>query len=469
MQLNQKRKSKGLVPALGMLTANLLIATAAMAQTSPGAGSNLPAPNGSINEDTETDLGLTRVDSAVLFYHEANGRVQTTEPMISVAFNGTDGDVLSIKLTSDTLTGATPNGAAPWKQAQTFTTPAQAPGSTAVVTSASGGSSLVTLPGSGTVVRQYTTHAGQLPTDTGFRDQRYALDAGYAMLWDQQTHVSIGGGVSTERDYRSGSINAGYSRDLFQKNTTISVGVNFEFDQSRPYFGTPIPLSVMSGDAKGGNKTKTVSNIVLGVTQVMTRYWLANINYSAGQTSGYQTDPYRIISQVDPVTGGPVQYLYESRPSSRFRQSIYLGNKIALGPTFADVSLRAYHDSWGISSFTAEVNERVPITSWLYVEPQARYYDQSAANFFYNYLVNGQSIPRYASSDSRLGKFSATTLGLKLGIKTGSTSEFYVLAENYKQSGKSTYPNAIGDLASENLFTGVNATSVILGFTFGFR
>ena len=44
-----------------------------------------------------------------------------------------------------------------------------------------------------------------------------------------------------------------------------------------------------------------------------------------------------------------------------------------------------------------------------------------------------------------------------------------MLAENYKQSGKSTNPNAIGDLASENLFSGVNATSLVLGFTFAFR
>ena len=468
MQLKRRKTSRGVAPALGLLTANLLLATAALAAPL-GPAAPPPVANANINDDTETDLGLTRVDSAVLFYHEANGRVQTTEPMISVAFNSEDGDVLSVKLTSDTLTGATPNGAAPWKQAQTFTTPAQAPGSTAVVTSASGGSSLVTLPGTGTVVRQYTTPAHQLPTDTGFRDQRYAVDASYAMQWTPESRVSIGGSVSTERDYRSGSINAGYSRDLFQKNTTVSVGLNLEFDQSRPYFGTPTPLTVMSGDAKGGNKSKTVENIVIGVTQVMNRIWLANLNYSAGQSDGYQTDPYRIISVVDPATGGPTQYLYESRPSSRFRQSLYMGNKIALGPTFADVSLRAYHDSWGINSITAEINERIPLLSWIYVEPQARYYSQTAATFFHDYLVSGQPLPTYASSDSRLGKFSATTLGLKLGIRTGSTSEFYMLAENYKQSGKSTNPNAIGDLASENLFSGVNATSLVLGFTFAFR
>jgi hypothetical protein len=83
-----------------------------------------------------------------------------------------------------------------------------------------------------------------------------------------------------------------------------------------------------------------VYNLVTGVTQVVNRYWLTQLNYSIGSTDGYQTDPYRIISAVDPVTGGPVEYRYESRPKSRLRQSVFWGNKIALGPTVLDLSAR---------------------------------------------------------------------------------------------------------------------------------
>jgi hypothetical protein len=422
-----------------------------------------------VSDDTETDVGLTRVDSAVLFYHEANGRVQTTEPVVGVTFNSEDGTALSIKLTSDTLTGATPNGAAPWKGLQTFITPAKAPGTSMSVTGASGGSTIVKIPGTGTVARQYTAAAGSLPMDYGFKDQRYAVDVGYSSAWDDQTHLSFGGSLSTERDYSSYSFNVAATRDFFRKNTTVSLALNEEFDQSKPYLGTPTGMTVMSADPKGQARTKTVTNVVAGVTQVMNRYWLAQLNYSAGSSDGYQSDPYRIISVVDPVTGGPVEYRYENRPTSRIRQSVYFGNKIALGPTYADLSFRAYHDSWGISSMTVEASDRIPILSWLYVEPQARYYDQSAANFFHNYLVSGQALPTNASSDSRLGKFSATTLGLKVGFKVGHSAEFYLLGENYKQSGKNIDRTAIGDLATESLFSGVNATSVMAGFTFAFR
>ena len=171
---------------------------------------------------------------------------------------------------------------------------------------------------------------------------------------------------------------------------------------------------------------------------------------------------------VDPVSGAPLQYLYEARPDTRLRQSLYFGNKIALGPTYADLSARAYHDSWGINSYTIDVSDRIPIGSRLYVEPGVRYYSQGAADFFHNYLVSGQPLPAFASADSRLDKFTAVTGGLKLGYRFNRMSEVYLQYEDYKQSGASHPPGVIGGLANQNLFGGVNATSVILGLSFAF-
>lgn len=458
--------------ALGVLTAGLFAATGALGQE---AASTQGAKAPPASDDVGSDVGFTRIDSAVLFYQEAGGRVKATEPVVSVVFNSDSGDVLSLRLTSDTLTGATPNGATPWKQAQTFITPAHAPGTTTTVTKASGGSTLVTIPGTGTVARQYVVAPNALPVDTGFMDQRYALDAGYSAQLGEATHLSFGAAGSTERDYRSLSANVGVAHDFNQKNTTASLGVSFEQDRSNPFFGTPAALTVMSAEVKGPAATKTVVSLVTGVTQVVNRHWLVQLNYSLGSTDGYQADPYRIISVVDPSTGAPLQYLYEGRPKSRLRQSLYMGNKLALGPTVTDLSLRAYHDSWGISSFTADLSERVPLTSWLYVEPQARYYSQSAANFFHDYLVGGQPLPSVASSDSRLGQFNATTFGLKAGITFRTDSEFsvarnselYLQFQDYQQSGHGG-SGPVAALAGIDKFAGVKATSLIVGYTFAF-
>ena len=470
MQLTPRRRGR-VSRALGLLTANLLAAAGAHAQSPTPTneqGAGAPVDGGGVNDDTRSDIGLTRVDSAVLFYSEAGGRVKATEPVVSVALNSSSGDVLSIKLTADILTGATPNGAAPWSGSQTFITPARAPGSMTTVTNASGGSTIVTIPGTGVVSRQYVVAPNQLPVDAGFRDKRYALDLGYSALVNADTRLSGGASVSTERDYSSYSVTAGASRDFNHKNTTVSASLNLEYDLSKPFFGTPTPFTVMSADPKGPNQSKMVYSLVAGVTQVINRYWLAQLNYSVGWTNGYQTDPYRVMSLVDATSGAPVSYLYENRPRTRLRQSVYVGNKIALGPTVLDLSGRYYHDSWGISSVTGSIAERVPVVRGLYVEPEARYYHQNAANFFQNYLVNGQAIPTFASSDSRLGKFDALTVGAKVGLKVNHSGELYVQGEYYRQTGEAHPAGAPGGLGTQTLFTGVRATSILVGYSFAF-
>jgi hypothetical protein len=200
---------------------------------------------------------------------------------------------------------------------------------------------------------------------------------------------------------------------------------------------------------------------------VINRRWLAQLNYSVGSTNGYQTDPYRIISVVD-STGTPQQYLYEHRPSSRIRQSVYLGNKIAIGPTFADISVRYYHDSWGINSLTVAAAERIPILPGLYIEPEGRFYKQTPANFFHDYLLSGQPLPTFASSDSRLDRFTAVTFGAKAGLKVGHGGEIYIQGERYDQMGTAHPAGVPSGLASETLFSGTSATSVILGYTMAF-
>ncbi len=480
--------------SLGLLTANLLAATGAHAATVPDGVASIANAVFGAGTDVAGDLGRTRVDSAVLVYQEAGGRVRAIEPVVGATLNRANGDAISVKLTVDTLTGATPNGALPWLTVQSFSTPAAAPtsGSTATVTSASGKSMLVTIPGVG-AVRQYTVPAKTLPVDAGFMDERRAIDLGFTKQWSEDLRLSVGLSASRERDFRSTSLSGGFSRDFNEKNTTVSAGLNLEFDESRPSFGTPVPLSYMVGRGReaddgpeGGREgsgrvvpatvvarnlspaKKTVSSLVVGSTQVVNRRWLTQVSYNLGSSQGYQTDPYRIISQVNRTSGAPSNYLYESRPRSRIRQSVYWDNKLAIGPTFADLSVRGYHDSWGINSITIGAAERVPLTSWVYVEPQARYYQQTAANFFRDFLINGQAMPTFVSSDGRLAKFSATTVGLKVGLNLFKTGELYVSAEQYDQTGEHHPASAVGSLKTLDLFSGVSATSVIVGYSFAF-
>ena len=123
--------------------------------------------------------------------------------------------------------------------------------------------------------------------------------------------------------------------DFNQKNTTLSAGLSFEFDQIDPVGGAPKPLTSMFSQQKDGGDNKTVTDVLLGVTQVLNRHAVLQLNYSASLMSGYQSDPYKVLSVVDasgnllaePTAPNRGVYLFESRPDSRTRHSIYSGLK----------------------------------------------------------------------------------------------------------------------------------------------
>jgi len=253
-------------------------------------------------------------------------------------------------------------------------------------------------------------------------------------------------------------------------NTTVSLSLNTEIDSSFPYGGIPTPLTEMSGTWKSpSSKGKTQLGFVVGITQVLTRRWLTELDYSFDTQSGYQNDPYRVISVVDPTSGEPTKTLYENRPRHRQSQSIYWDNKFDLDPFVTDVSFRYFKDSWGITSKTAQLSERIDLSKSFYIEPSARWYQQSAANFYHYYLVAGQTLPAYASSDIRLGKFNSLTYGLKVGFMLSGRTELYLRGGFYQQTGNGHPVDAIGQLKNQNLFSGSKAIFAFVGYTWDFH
>lgn len=421
-------------------------------------------------------IAYGELTGAYLIYKESGDRVQTMEPSTDMTMHGPNGQALSLGFTIDSISGATPTGAVPSDQPQTFVTPLKAQGSTTTVTTASGGSTVIQLPptpgqvAAAVLGRQYTVPANTLPVDRGFYDHRTAFDFSYAQPLFGLSQVGIGGAYSTERDYRAISGNINFSQNFNGNNTTLSLALNTELDTSTPYGGVPTPLTDMSGQWKSpSSRDKTQLGFVLGLTEVMSRRWLMQLNYAFDMQNGYLTDPYRILSVVDSVSGEPVNNVYESRPGSRRTQSIFWDNKFDYGAFITDLSLRYFTDSWGIHSETAALSERVNVTRWLYVEPNIRWYHQSSASFFRNYLIDGQSLPAYASSDTRLEKFTALTYGLKLAVKPTASTEIYLRGEYYRQNGNGHPADAIGQLKQQNLFAGTNAAFVLLGATWDFR
>jgi hypothetical protein len=466
-----KKRRAQIRESLAAVSASLLAATIVSHADNAGA-----QPYDSVDDNYGPGTAYTQLDSALLIYKEPGGRVSAIEPATDFSVHGAAGQQLSLGFVFDAVSGATPNGAVPSNLPQIFLTPLKAVGSTTTVTTASGGSTVIHLPptqgqiDAAALGRQYIVPANVLPMDRGFRDHRWAFTFGWSQPVGRISELGFGGGFSTERDYRAISLNMRAAQNFNSNNTTISFSLNGEFDSSFPFGGVPTPLTTMSAVWKSpSSRDKTQTGFVLGLTEVMTRRWLMQLNYSFDTQNGYQNDPYRVISLVDPQSGTPTSNIYENRPNQRLSQSIYWDNKFNYGPTVTEFSLRYFTDSWGISSETAELSERIHLGRRLYVEPNVRWYQQTAANFYRYYLVSGTPLPADATSDPRLGQFTSLTYGGKIGFNLTGNMELYLRGEYYQQTGNSHPANAVGQLRQQNLFAGTNATFGLIGLTWDFR
>lgn len=395
-----------------------------------------------------------RVDSAVLVYQEGDGRVRAIEPIVSMRRTDGNDRSMGLRVTFDTLTGASPNGAVAQPTAQTFTNP-----------SGNGGG--------------YTTPAGTAPLDPRFHDQRLALLGSYERPAGEGQRVSFAGNVSNEHDFSSLSFSSSFAQDFNQKNSTWSLGLSAEFDRVRPVGGVLAELKPAFGASTrvADTDSRRVVDLLAGFTQVMSRGWLVQANYNLGRGTGHHSDPYKVLSVIDGTSGllSGDEYVVEARPRSRTRHSLQLQSKWHLTQDVIDASYRYYRDDWGLRAHTLDARYRFELGGGMHLEPHARYYRQNAADFYRTWLTEGrdynsagsQSVLPYASADTRLAAFSANTLGLKFGMSLSGGQELSLRVESYRQKLKEPAA-APGALQGLDLMPNLRATTLMVGYSLPF-
>jgi len=217
-------------------------------------------------------------------------------------------------------------------------------------------------------------------------------------------------------------------------------------------------------DRTGGTEDKAVSDIIFGITQVIDRRTVARLNYTMSVSSGYHTDPYKIITVVDSA-GHPSEYLHERRPDSRRRHSIFAVVKRHLVRNVVEASYRWSTDDWGIRSHTTELRYRVELSKRRYLQPQWRFYYQGRADFHRAYLPESDALPDYASAEYRLAEFHANTFALKYGVTISDTHEVNVRVGFYRQAGVRGPPEPIGNLRGVEIYPAVEAYMMQIGYT----
>lgn len=413
-------------------------------------------PTSPVNAQEEHDWDF---NTALLYYGESDGRIDDISLNVLAVRNFIDDRLLTLGLTVDSLTGATPIGAMPFNGPQTFTTP------------------------SGLQVQ--TRPANEIPLDDTFLDTRYAISASWQQPFGRMNTMSAGLTASGEYDYFHLGANFKLSHDFNERNSTVSLALAVARDNLDPEGGAPMPMSAMLdvGDLSNrmGDVDKDVFDVVAGYTQVINRNLLFQVNYSYSFADGYLNDPYKIVSLVDPVTGDPLprvptpgvdgpshQYLFESRPDERTKHSIYAQTKYYMDGKVLDASYRFMTDDWDIDSHTIDLRYRWPFGSSNYLEPHVRYYSQSHAEFYRPSLDGTLPLPGHASADYRLGEFDAITVGLKYGWETASGNEWSARLEFYTSDGKVPGNLLIGNQAGREIYPDLDAIIAQISYRFGF-
>jgi hypothetical protein len=270
----------------------------------------------------------------------------------------------------------------------------------------------------------------QVPLAT-LEDERRAIVADVSRgfgEWTSRLEVAY----SDEDDYLSRGYAATVVRELNEKNTQIQAGFSYIDDAIR----------------FGGTRPKLTHDYLIGVTQLLDRNTTLTVNLSHSRARGYLSDPYKLVEKtIEILPGFPLDLTFpENRPAQRTKNILFtqlLHHFEGVRGT-VDFSYRYLDDNQGLESDTVEVAWLQKFGGNWVVQPFFRYYAQNAADYYVYDLDNSPLVPvanptpagPFYSSDYRLSKFDAQTVGLKLIYAVDDKWSVDVSYERYDMHGR---------------------------------
>jgi len=354
------------------------------------------------NASAEAIENAWEVDSSYLYYSEVdrvtvNKLVGTAKGYVSTK------DTASIKVVFDSMSGATPTGAVK---------------STSLTYSGASGGTGISATG----------ESGAL---SDFDDTRVAVALDWEHEHTRTLSVNYNGAFSVENDWRSFSVSATANKENSSRSTRWTLGIAGTYDQIFRVNGnnTPEPLTRVEEGRFLSEGERSTTDVIAGVTKVINRRTIAQLNLGFGIANGYMTDPYKVFSIVD---AGGVEWdqYFEGRPDSRTRWTITanLNHMTFPGNNGIHLSYRYYSDDWDVKSHTLDYAHRFTFANADYLEPRIRLYSQSKAEFYQNSFVDPNvggtpDLPQYLSADYRLDDMASATAGLTYGVRFGADAD----------------------------------------------
>ncbi len=279
-------------------------------------------------------------------------------------------------------------------------------------------------------------------------DHRKAWEADLSRPFGR-TSISVGAAESREHDYVSRGWSLNTLTDFNRKNTTLLAGIAAHDDGVETFFD---PGQIYA--------TKHSFSAIAGVTQLLDKWTSVTLDVTWGRDTGFLNDQYKLVVKTLELFPGVFlpEGFAENRPDERSSGTAFASvNRSFPGAYGAlEASYRFYTDTYGITSSTAELRWLQKIGDRLTLAPEARFYEQGAASFYYYNLDSTDIIPTRVpnpagtaySSDYRLSSFYAVTYGIKATCKVGERLELTLAFDRYGMRGRdgvtpqSAYPVA---------------------------
>ena len=248
-------------------------------------------------------------------------------------------------------------------------------------------------------------------------------------------NVAVGVANSRESDYVSTGWSLNTLFEFNQKNTTVLVGGAGTEDEIRVFYQAP-------------RAKKRTNDLIVGITQLLDPRTSATLNLTWGRQRGYLSDPYKLVQKNTEIISGvflPLTFA-ENRPAERDKWIALaaLNRSFPEARGAIDLSYRLYRDTFDTTSHTIDFAWFQNIGERVIVRPGVRFYDQSAAEFYY-YRLDGTSVtpvgnaPRpngpFYSSDYRLSEMQTFTYGVKVIWNATDALQLDAAFERYDMRG----------------------------------
>jgi len=172
-----------------------------------------------------------------------------------------------------------------------------------------------------------------------------------------------------------------------------------------------------------------------------------------------------MLSVID-INAVTQDVVYENRPDTKTQHTLFGLAKYHLDDSILDFSYRYLTNDWEIDSHTIDFRWHLFAGENTFWEPHFRYYQQSAAEFYTPYLVDGQTLPEFASADYRIGEMTTMTLGLKYGFTMNGGNRAEIRAELYKQTPEAANAEAVAAVNSLDIYPEIDAFMVQFTYFF---